>query len=96
MDNEDRFQLCMYLAASAESLKDEPKTYGPLRLLEVLGRIATFGGQANQDPFLLEIAEEVQEKKRLITVDTELFYEAVSELTVRFAAEGKRRATRHS
>ena len=96
MDNRERFELCMYLAASADGLKDEPKAYGPLRLLEVLGRVAAFGGQANQDPFLLRIAEEVQEKKRLMMSDSELFNKAISELTARFAAEAKRRATRRS
>ncbi len=34
------FELCSYIAASAEGLRDEPKDYGPLRLLEVLACLA--------------------------------------------------------
>jgi len=36
MGRDELFDLCTYIAASAEGLKDEPKDYGPLRLLEVL------------------------------------------------------------
>ena len=35
------FNLCVYIAASADGLKNELRGYGPLRLLEVLSQLAT-------------------------------------------------------
>lgn len=69
------FNLCVYLAASAEKLKNEPKDYGPLRLLEVLNRLATLAATEYGDPFLQEIAEEVNKTQNLVMTDKKAFYD---------------------
>ena len=94
MTNEQFFDLCMYLATSAEGLKEEPKDYGPLRLLEVLERVALLGADECRDAFLQEVAEYVRAKHTLVMTDRAAFYEAIEELVVKFALEAKKRTTR--
>ena len=94
MTEEQFFDLCMYLATSAEGLKEEPKDYGPLRLLEALERLALLVAEAHDDAFLREIAESVGVKQDLVMTDTEAFYRAIEELVIKFALEAKRRAKR--
>ena len=93
MTDEQFFDLCMYLATSAEGLKEEPKDYGPLRLLEALERLALLGADAHEDAFLREIAEYVRMKQDLVMTDTAAFYRAIEELVIKFALEAKKRAT---
>ena len=94
MTEEELFDLCMYIATSAEGLKDEPKDYGPLRLLEVLERIALYAAKSYNDVFLREIAGEVSENKDLVMTDNERFYRALENLVVRFASEARDRNKR--
>lgn len=91
MDNNDVFELCAYIAASAEGLKDEPKDYGPLRLLEVLSRLANVAATEYEDPFLREIAAEVDVKQDLVMTDKGAFYDYLGQLVVNFVKEAKRR-----
>jgi hypothetical protein len=84
----------MYLVTSAEGLKEEPKEYGPLRLLEVLERIALYAAKSYDDAFLREIAGEVSENKDLVMTDNERFYRALENLVVRFASEARDRNKR--
>jgi len=63
MNKNDVFELCAYIAASAERLKNEPKDYGPLRLLEALSRLANLAATEYEDSFLKEIAAEVDVKR---------------------------------
>ena len=93
MSSEPIFDLCMYIATSAEGLKDEPKDYGPLRLLEVLERLALLAAKDDQDSFLTEIAERVRRMQDLVMTDAAAFYRAIEDLVVRFALEAKERAT---
>jgi len=91
MNKDELFDLCVYLATSAEGLRDEPKDYGPLRLLEVLERLAAFAVKQHEDPFLREVADEVNEKKDLVMFDSAAFYQFIEQLVVKFAKEAKRR-----
>jgi len=91
MTEEELFDLCMYIAASAEGLKDEPKDYGPLRLLEVLERLALYAAEAYDDAFLREIASEVSESKDLVMTDNERFYGTIENLVIKFASEARQR-----
>jgi len=94
MTDEQIFDLCMYLATSAEGLKEEPKDYGPLRLLEVLERLALLGADAYENAFLREIAEYARTKQDLVMTDTTLFYQAIEKLVIKFVLEAKKRVTR--
>lgn len=91
MSKDEVFDLCAYIAASAEGLKDEPKDYGPLRLLEVLARLASCAAAAYEDPFLKEVAAEVDAKQNLVMSDRHAFYHYLGQLVVKFTREAKRR-----
>ncbi len=91
MDRDKLFDLCAYIAASAAGLKDEPKDYGPLRLLEVLSRLAALAAEEYGDDFLREVAEEADEGGELVLRDREGFYHFLEELVRRFAREAKNR-----
>ncbi len=92
MSRDELFDLCAYIAASAEGLKEEPKDYGPLRLLNVLGRIAELAAADYEDRFLRETAREVRETQNLVMRDRERFYSFLRQLVIRFAEEAKKRA----
>lgn len=91
MNQNDVFELCAYLAASAEGLKDEPKDYGPLRLLEILSRLANLAAEEYEDPFLAKVATDIKAKQDLVMTDRSTFYSYLGELVVDFAGEAKRR-----
>ena len=91
MNQNDVFGLCAYIAASAESLKDEPKDYGPLRLLELLSRLANLAAAEYEDSFLKEVASEVDAKQNLVMTDKGAFYDYLGQLVVKFTKEAKRR-----
>ena len=92
MDNNELLNLCMYLAASAEGLKDEPKDYAPLRLLEVLSRLAESAAAEYNDQFLQRIVAEINDHQNLVMTDKPAFYRFIERLVVEFAQEAKRRA----
>lgn len=91
MDKDELFDLCTYIAASAEGLRTEPKDYGPLRLLEVLSRLASLAAVEYGDAFLGEVAKEVDEKMGLVISDREGFYRFMEELVAKFAKEARNR-----
>lgn len=91
MDKNDLFDLCVYIAASAEGLKDEPKDYGPLRLLKVLARLAELTATEYGDSFLKGIAEEANGNQNLVMTDRKAFYHFLEQLVIKFVKETKRR-----
>ena len=91
MNQNDVFELCAYIAASAEGLKGEPKDYGPLRLLELLSRLANLAATEYGDPFLKKVATEVDAKQDLVMTDKGAFYDYLRQLVVDFVKEAKRR-----
>ncbi len=91
MNANEVLNLCVYIATSARGLKDEPKDYGPLRLLEVLSRLANYAAEEHDDSFLGDIAEEVAAKSRLVMTDHDAFYGYLEELVIRLVREAKRR-----
>lgn len=87
------FNLCQYLAASAERLKDEPKDYGPLRLLETLSRLAKLVDSTYDDPFLKEISKHIDEKSHTVMTNKDEFYDFIQQLVLRFTKEAKNRSS---
>ena len=74
-----------------DGLKNEAKGYGPLRLLEVLSRLATLVATEYGDSFLQEIAEEVKKKQNLVMTDKKAFYNFLNELVVQFTKDANKR-----
>ena len=91
MEKGELFDICTYIAASAEKLKDEPKDYGPLRLLEVLSQLATLGATEYDDNFLREVVQQVKEKQGLVMADRRAFYDFLTQLVIQFVKEAKKR-----
>lgn len=88
------FDVCEYIVASAEGLENEPKDYAPVRLLEVLRRIAKIlRNISDKDTFWDEVIEEIDENKGLLMKDREAFYHFLHKLTVKFARARKRRSS---
>ena len=85
------FDICTYIAASAEKLNDEPKDYGPLRLLEVLSQLAILGATKYDDNFLREVVQQVKEKQGLVMADRKAFYDFLTQLVIQFVKEAKKR-----
>lgn len=87
------FHLSQYMAASAEGLRDEPKHYGPLRLLEVLKRLARLMSKEYDDEFMSQIAQDIEDNKGKVMTNKEEFYSFVNNLVIEFAREAKTRSS---
>jgi hypothetical protein len=82
MNREELFDLCMYLAASAAGLKDEPKAYGPLRLLEALARLSRLVAEEYGDHLLGDVLASIESKKALQREAPEEFNRFLDDLVV--------------
>jgi len=89
----DLFLLAGYLLTSAHGLYDEPKGYGPFRLLDAAGRLlAIMEAQGLSDPFLQQLEEAVAAERFGHGGDEQL-RARLNELCLEFAAELKRRTS---
>lgn len=88
---DDFFLLVGYLLTGAHGLYDEPKGYGPFRLLDAAGRLLAIM-QAHElgDPFLEQLAETI-EAERVGHSDDEQLRAALDTLVTEYAVELKRR-----
>ncbi len=78
-NNKELISICVYAVSSAIGLQDEPKEYGPLRLMELVDRIIQYC--INQgDESLQEIKDKIGEKQELVMTDPEKYYESMSEV----------------
>ena len=91
MSEEDPFyDLFCYMAASARGLIDEPKEYGPLRLLQSMERLIDIIEEENQleeKEIYSEIKEMIEERKTLVTSDMEKFVELLDDIVLVLAKE---------
>jgi hypothetical protein len=88
---QDLFLLVGYLLTSAHGLYDEPKGYGPFRLLDAAGRLLSImGSHGLTDPFLEHLAEQI-ETERVGHSDDEQLRAALDTLVTEYAVELKRR-----
>jgi|GEM_PF-1179485 len=92
MTRDEVFELCMYIAASAAELRNEPKIYGPLRLLEVLERMARRTSEEHGDTFLRHAARTAQSGKAILLDGEEAFYDLLDRMVLEFVREQGRRA----
>lgn len=88
------FELSLFLLTAARGCVDEPKMYGPLRLVDALSRLVDIYSKTDKlepDPFLLKAKEEIDTKKYLVMASEDDFVAFIDSLIVRFADEMKRR-----
>lgn len=89
------FEIATFLATSARGCIDEPRLYGPFRLIDALSRLLDLPKYASclsEDPFFDQIKKEIDEKKVLIMSDVEGFQDFLDHLVQEFARELKRRS----
>jgi hypothetical protein len=90
---QDLFLLVGYLLTSAHGLYDEPKGYGPFRLVDAAGRLlATMDTHGLADPFLTQLAERI-EAERVGHSDDEQLRAVLDDLCTEYAIELKRRVS---
>jgi hypothetical protein len=78
--------FCLFLAACAEGLFQEPTEYGPLRLLQAIGRIAKLlEAVGTPDPFLSAQARNIDENIEVVMEDVDAFEEFVSSLVLKLS-----------
>jgi hypothetical protein len=90
---QDLFLLVGYLLTSAHGLYNEPKGYGPFRLVDAAGRLlATMDTHGMADPFLIQL-EEAVEAERVGHSDDEQLRAVLDDLCTEYAVELKRRVS---
>ncbi|MFQ5855878.1 MAG: DUF6092 family protein [Anaerolineae bacterium] len=88
---QDLFHLIGYLLTSAHGLYDEPKGYGPLRLLDSAGRLlAIMEAEGLSDPFLTEFRQAI-DAERFGTSGDETLRAFIDQMCLQYAAELKER-----
>jgi len=79
-------EIMCYMAASARNCVDETKMYGPLRLVEAIGRIIDCleeEGASSEE--LRAIREEIEAGKYLVMTDRDGFVKMLDEVVRRFS-----------
>ncbi len=75
------FDLFCYMSSSARGLVDEPKLYGPLRLLETMERIiSVLEDKDMSNEFYTELKENIGENKYIVMQDEEKFVESIDDI----------------
>lgn len=88
---QELFHLVGYLLTSAHGLYDEPKGYGPLRLLDSAGRLlAIMEATGLSDPFLTELSQAI-DAQRFGSSDDEALRAFLDQMCLQYAAELKER-----
>lgn len=84
--NDKHFQLLAFLITSARGCIDEPKLYGPLRLLDAATKLIEImeeEGKCDED--ILKLKELIEESIDTLMYDEEAFIESLDELTKKLA-----------
>jgi hypothetical protein len=89
----DAYDLLAHLVASAEICTFEPHYYGTFRLIDAASRLAEAMLKAsdNEDPWLRDFKNEIDQKKVWMMWDREGYYQFLSEVPAKLAQEMKRR-----
>jgi hypothetical protein len=89
------FDLATFMVMSAKLCFTEPPTYGPLRLLVAVSKLADIPKHIpglKEDSFLDLVKKEIDEKIETVSWDNESFKRLVDDLVVLFTNEVKRRS----
>lgn len=91
MSEEDPlFDLFCYMSSSAKGLLDEPKSYGPLRLVESMERLIEIIEKNEffqEKEVYSEIKEKIKEEKHTVMTDEERFEKFLDDLVQLLAEE---------
>lgn len=86
------FALLSFLVVSARNCIEEPKLYGPLRLVDGASKlIGILEGEGIVDEFLLEVKKKIEDKKYSVMNNRDEFVKFLDDLTVDFADEIKKK-----
>ena len=84
-------KLFCYIITSARGCIEEPKLYGPFRLIDSVERIITlFDSEGLADDFLKRERAKIEENKYLVMQDEKGFTKFLDELVIDFTTELKR------
>jgi hypothetical protein len=95
VSEEDLYETLAFLFSSAHLLVNEPHLYGTFRLVDAASRLMGFAlesGQLEDDQFLRELKDDVDEKKFLMMTDEKTYLELLERATRAMAREMKKRA----
>ncbi len=96
VSEEGLYEVLAFLFSSAHILVDEPHLYGTFRLIDGASRLmglALESGQLEDEQFLRELKDDVDEKKFLLMTDEQTYFALLERTTRAMAREMKRRAT---
>jgi len=83
-------KLFCYMITSARGCVEEPKLYGPFRLIDSVGRIITLlDNEGLADDFLKKEMVKIEESKYLVMQDEKGFIKFLDELVIDFTQELK-------
>jgi len=89
---EAAFELAAFLVTSARGCIDEPRLYGPFRLLDALTRFVEISRSVGtSDPFLDQVKEKIDENIEAVSSDRDRFKSFLDTLVRDFARELKTR-----
>lgn len=92
---EGLYEVLAFLFSSAHILVNEPHLYGTFRLIDGASRLMGFAlesGQLEDEEFLRELKEDVDEKKFLLMTDEKTYFDLLERSTRAMAREMKKRA----
>jgi len=85
------FDLLSFLIVSARNCVEEPKLYGPFRLIDGASKlIEILEGEGLADEFLLKLRKKIEDKKYSVMSSKDEFTEFLDDLTLDFADELKK------
>jgi hypothetical protein len=96
LSEENLYEMLAFLFSSAHLLVNEPHLYGTIRLLDAASRLMGFAldsGELEDEQFLGELKEDLDQRKFLLVSDEDAYCEYLGELTLTIAREMKRRAS---
>ncbi|NQS89252.1 hypothetical protein HQ584_05635 [Patescibacteria group bacterium] len=87
----DFFTFLAFLVVSARNCVEEPKLYGPFRLIDGASRlIEILEREGIADEFFLEIRKKIEDKKYSVMSNKDEFVKFLDDLTLDFAEEFKK------
>ena len=96
MSEENLDEILAFLFSSAHLLVNEPHLYGTIRHLDAASTLMGFALDSRQledEQFIGELKEDLDERKFLLLTDEDAYCEFLAELTLTMAREMKRRAS---
>lgn len=82
MNRENAFELLIYMVTSAAGLENEPRLYGPMRLMEASERLCRLMLEENpSDARLQELMDVIADAKHKSDAGEEEFFAAIGQVS---------------